>query len=135
MKKNCVTTRKIFQVYCTKLRKSFLTIDSDSKLRSFLSIWWCTTFVCLTLQWCTEQKSNRPEVFCIKGVQNSQENIFVRVNKVSGFRPATLLKKSICQNCSPVNFTNFLRTYFYMGQLRWLLLNEDLRKWGGKWSF
>ena len=34
-------------------------------------------------------------------------------NKVTGLRPATLLKKRLWRRCFPVNFAKFLRTSFY----------------------
>ena len=42
-------------------------------------------------------------------LQNSQENSLF-FNKVSGLRPATLLKKRLWHRCFPVNFALFLRT-------------------------
>ena len=44
--------------------------------------------------------------------QNSQENTCIGVsffNKITGLRPATLLKKKLWQTCFPVNFVKFLR--------------------------
>ena len=35
------------------------------------------------------------------------------LNKVSGLRPATLLKERLWNSCFPVNFTNFWRTALY----------------------
>ena len=43
-------------------------------------------------------------------------------NKVEGLSPATLLKKRLWHRCFPVNFAKFLRTPFFTGHLRWLLL-------------
>ena len=43
-------------------------------------------------------------------------------NKVSGMRPATLLKKRLQQSCFPVNFVKFLRTPFLQNTSRQLLL-------------
>ena len=34
-------------------------------------------------------------------------------DKVSGYRPTTLLKKRLCHWCFPVNFVKFLRTPFF----------------------
>ena len=42
-------------------------------------------------------------------------------NKVTGVRPATLLKKRLCHRCFPVNFAKFLRTPFLTEHLWWLL--------------
>ena len=62
----------------------------------------------------------RPEVFCKKAVVN----IFAKFtgkhlcqslfcNKVTGHRPATLLRKRLWHRYFPVNFTKFLRSPFY----------------------
>ena len=48
-------------------------------------------------------------------------------NKIAGFRPATLLKKTLWHRCFPVNFEKFLRTPFFAEHLRWLLLHKDLQ--------
>ena len=64
-------------------------------------------------------RSSRPEVFCKKGVFKNFikftgthlcQSLFF--NKVAGLRPATLLKKRLCQRCFPMNFMKFLRTPF-----------------------
>ena len=64
-------------------------------------------------------RSSRPEVFCEKGV-------LTKFTKFTGkhlcLRPATLLKKSLWYKCFPVNFAKFIRTPFFIEQLRWLLL-------------
>ena len=55
-------------------------------------------------------------------------NIFFKLsqsfffNKVSGLRPATLLKKRIWHMCFPANFAKFLKTPILTEHLRWLLL-------------
>ena len=43
-------------------------------------------------------------------------------NKVTGLRPATLLKKRLWHRCIPVNFTKFLKTPFFIEHFWWLLL-------------
>ena len=43
-------------------------------------------------------------------------------NKVTGLRPATLLKKRLWHRCFPVNFVKFLRTPFFIEHLWWLPL-------------
>ena len=60
-----------------------------------------------------------PEVFCKKGVFTNftkftgkkpvPEPLF---NKVAGFIPATLLKKTLWHRCFPVNFMKFLKAFF-----------------------
>ena len=62
-------------------------------------------------------RSSCPEVFCKYGVLRNfakfigkhlcQSHLF---NKVAGLRPATLLKKRLCNRWFPVNFLKFLRT-------------------------
>ena len=47
-------------------------------------------------------------------------------NKVAGLRPATLLKKKLCNRCFPANFVKFLRTHFYIEHLWWLLLTNHM---------
>ena len=44
------------------------------------------------------------------------------LNKVSGLRPSTLLKKRPQQRCFPVHFVNILRTLFLQNTSRRLLL-------------
>ena len=48
-------------------------------------------------------------------------------NNVAGFRPATLLKKSLRRRCFPANFAKFLRTPFLTEHLRWLPLFMTLK--------
>ena len=52
--------------------------------------------------------------------------VFKNLAKFTGngwcLRPATLLKKWLWHRCFPVNFANFLRTYFFIEHLRWVLL-------------
>ena len=50
-------------------------------------------------------RGSRQETF-LEISQNSRENTYAR-------EPATLLKKSLWHRCFPVNFTKFLRTFFY----------------------
>ena len=55
------------------------------------------------------------------------ESLFNKVRKTllkrdSNLRPATLLKKRLQHRCFPVNIAKFLRTAFFIEDLRWLLL-------------
>ena len=54
------------------------------------------------------------------------QNLFI--NKVTGLRPATLLKKRLWHRCFPVNFVKFLRTPFLQNTCGRQLLQEDLLK-------
>ena len=86
-----------------------------------------------------KQSTNRSsclEVFYKKGVYRN----FIKftgkhlcqsffLNKVAGFRPATLLKKRLLHICFPVNFVKFLRTPFFIEHLWWLLLHQ-YTQWG-----
>ena len=74
-------------------------------------------------------RSSRPDVLCKKGVlrnfakftrKHLCQSLFV--NKVTGLRPATLLKKRLWHRCFPVNFTKFLRVPFLKEHIWWLLL-------------
>ena len=59
--------------------------------------------------------------------QNSQKKACARVSffsKVTGQRPATLLKKRLCHRSFPVNFVKFLRAPFFTEHPRWLLLKR-----------
>ena len=47
------------------------------------------------------------------------------LNKVTGMRPATLLKKRLSQRCFPVNFAKLLRTPFLQSNFGRLLLNPQ----------
>ena len=69
------------------------------------------------------------EVFCKKGVLRNFTKFTGKhqcksliFNKVTGLRPATLLKTRLLHRCSPVNFGKFLRTPILTEHLRWLLL-------------
>ena len=73
--------------------------------------------------------SSRPEVFCRKGVLRNFAKFTGKhlcqsffFNKVSGLRPATLLKKRIWHRCFPANFAKFLKTPILTEHLRCLLL-------------
>ena len=72
-------------------------------------------------------RSSRAEVFSKKGVpknyakftgKNLCQSLFF--NKVSGLRPATLLKKRLWQWCFPMKFCEFSKNTEH---LRWLLLS------------
>ena len=57
--------------------------------------------------------------------QNLQENTSATVfflNKVTGLRPVTLLKKRLWHMCFLVNFEKFIRTPFSIEHPRWLPL-------------
>ena len=59
--------------------------------------------------------------------QNSHKKACARVSsfsKVTGQRPATLLKKRLWHRSFPVNFAKFLRAPFFTEHLRWLLLKR-----------
>ena len=43
-------------------------------------------------------------------------------DEVAALMPATLLKKSLCHRCFPVNFAKLLRAPVFTEHLRWLLL-------------
>ena len=77
-------------------------------------------------------RSSRPEMFCKKGVlrnfakftgKHLCQSLFS--NKVAGPRPAILLKRRLLHWCFPVNFTEFLRTPFYIEHLWWLLVFDS----------
>ena len=90
-------------------------------------------------------RSSTKQVF-LNNSQNSQENTYVRVTflrtpcftehlqwlllKVSGFQPATLLKKRLRQKCFSMNFAKLLRTSFLLKKefFRTLLLQSTSRK-------
>ena len=80
-------------------------------------------------------RSNRPEVFCKKGVlrkfakftrKHLCQSLFF--NKVAGLRSTTLLKKRLQHRFFPLNFSKFLRTSFLTEHLRWLLLYVIFRE-------
>ena len=69
-------------------------------------------------------RSSCPEVFCKRGILRNftkftgihpRQSLFF--NKVTGLRPATLLKKRLLDRCFPVIFVKFLRTPFYTEHL------------------
>ena len=74
-------------------------------------------------------KSSISEVFYKKGVlrnftkfkgKHLCQSLFF--NKVTGLRPATLLKERLWHKSFPVNFVKFLKTPFLTKHLWWLLL-------------
>ena len=76
--------------------------------------------------------SSRVEVFCEKGIlrnfakftgKHMCRSLFL--NKVTGPRPGTLLKRRLWYRCFPVNFVKFLRAPFLTEHPRWLLLTLD----------
>ena len=76
-----------------------------------------------------DTRSSCPEVFCKKSVLRNFAKFTGKhlchspfFNKVAGLRPGTLFKKRLWHWCFPVTFTKFLRTYFYIEHLWWLLL-------------
>ena len=78
-------------------------------------------------------RSSRSEVFCEKCfIKNfakfTGKHLFQSVvfNKVSGLRPAALLKKRLWHRCFPVNFAKFLRTAIFIEYLRLLLLLSNI---------
>ena len=65
-------------------------------------------------------RSRRQEVFCKKGSLKNFAKLTVKhlcqsllFQKVSGLRPAALLKGKLWRRCIPVNFAKFVRTRFY----------------------
>ena len=86
-------------------------------------------FQTMTIMTTDINRSNRPEVFCKKGVLRKFTKFtgkhlcqILFFNKVADLRPATLLKKRLWHNCFAVNFVRFLRTPFLIEHLWWLLL-------------
>ena len=74
---------------------------------------------------CSPQKQS-PRGVCIKVVLRNTGKHLCRslfFNKVTGLRPATLLKRRLWHRCFSVNFAKFLRTLFLIEHLRWLLLS------------
>ena len=64
----------------------------------FVSLFWKHEVLCM--------KSVRRNFAKLRGKHQCQILFF---DKVAGLRPATLLKKRLCQRCFPVNFDKFLR--------------------------
>ena len=93
-----------------------------------INTWWKSVFECDNLVWRSSLRNfnwnilvrrSRPDVFCIKGVLRNYTNWTGKhmyqslfLNKVTGLRPATLLRKRLWRRCFYVNFMNFFRTLF-----------------------
>ena len=58
---------------------------------------------------------------CFSTIRSSHPQVFYRKGVL---RPVTLLKKSLQHRWFPVNFTKFLRHFFFTEHLRWLLLKH-----------
>ena len=91
---------------------------------------WMSVFAIIIL-FCNDVNigSSCPEVSCKKVTHENftkftgkhmYQSLFF--NKGAGPKPATLLKNKLLQRFSPVNFGKFIRTSFFIEQLRWLLL-------------
>ena len=73
-------------------------------------------------------RSSRLEMLCRKGVLRNfakftQKRLFQSLffSKVTGLKPATLLKKRLWHRSFPVNFAKFLKTPFFTEHFGWLL--------------
>ena len=78
-------------------------------------------------------RSSHPEVFCKKGVVKNFAKFTGKhlcwslfLNKVTGFKTATLLKERIQHKCFPVNFSKLLTVAFFTEQHWWVLLDRLL---------
>ena len=81
------------------------------------SIFCCLLEEKLLEQTVTLPRSNRPEVFCKKGVLWN----FVKLTG-KHLCQSLFLKKRLWRRCFPGNFTKFLRTPLYREDLWWLFL-------------
>ena len=68
--------------------------------------------------------------FILTILENTEKHLCLSLflNKVSGLRLTTLLKKKLWHRCFAANFTKFLRTPFLIQHLRWLLLSFYFKK-------
>ena len=91
--------------------------------------YWCSfTIAECYISFVLTKRSSRPEVLCKKGVPENVAKFtgkhlcqILFLNKVTGIRLATLLKRRIWDSCVLVNFAKFLRTPFLQNTSRWLL--------------
>ena len=75
-----------------------------------------------------DRSSRRPKVAASgKFAKFTGKHLCMRLffNKVSGLRPATLLKKSLLHRCFSLNFEKLPRTSFFTEHLRWLHLERN----------
>ena len=86
-------------------------------------------FSCFTCDTFSKKQSRNSHQRCSIGVLKNFTKFTGKLlcqslffNKVAGLRPATLLKKRLCQKCFPANFVIFSRTPFSQNTSRWLLL-------------
>ena len=66
-------------------------------------------------------RSSRPKVFCKKvflKIHTCVEDSFL--TDVAALRSATLLKEILQHTCFPMNYWKFLKTLFFIEQLRWV---------------
>ena len=66
----------------------------------------------------------------LKILQDSKENTCARVSFLIKLqvKAGNFSKSRLWHRCFPVNFAKFLRTYFYLKQLRWLLLKKPFSR-------
>ena len=86
-------------------------------------------FCCFTCDTFSKKQSRSSHQRCSIGVLKNFTKFTGKLlcqslffNKVASLRPATLLKKRLCQKCFPTNFVIFSRTPFSQSTSRWLFL-------------
>ena len=113
----------------SNLRRTFFLMDFYNIAKLMIAVQWLLLAITVNNENVNINRSSRTEVFCKKSAlrkfakftgKHRWHSLFF--NKVTGLRPATLLKNRLWHRCFPVNFEKFLRTPFLKEHLQWLLL-------------
>ena len=105
------------------IAKRYAKIYSSRERESTTVSIWCHTAMMEILLFITQQKENDRTSHRKCSLKNGVLKNFAKFagkdlcqslffHKVTGFRPAILLKRRLWQNCFTVNFANILRTHF-----------------------
>ena len=112
-------------MYLSKKTDSAFSFKDQDQIVSFDSV----TF------WSWQYRSTHPEFSCKKGVfkvfakfTGKRQCWYPIVNKVAGWRSATLLKNRLGERCFPVNFANFLRKCILQSICKRLRLTVAIHK-------
>ena len=111
----------LIEIRCTWLLKKTLVISINLKILLMVKAlkYSMKFFVSRMILLMNVDRSNRPEVFCKKGILR---NLAKLTGKHLYQSHSNFIKKRLWCRCFPVNFVKFLRTTFFIKHLWCLLL-------------